>query len=384
MDQDTDLENVLEQLRLEYIENSGDKLDQIDDLIGSLLGLEGDKWRDIYIDFQRQIHTIKGTAGSYGFQIVTEIAHSLEDYLEASNNLGADQLSDVQLYIDQMRWIFEAGENPSEKIAAEILRKLPNPNKSSFSDQEIRQIPVILVMPYNIQRKIIANELSSCGFRVFIADTSVRAIELALTHKPTIVFSNYDISDINGVELALVFRSIEATKSINLAILSSQKATNQQFASLPDDVKVIRKGEEFSEDLAECLLDWRVFIKEARRSQTKNERSHLRISFNGMVAIKKNDIEYLGKTVDISAGGLAVKFNSFEKEGYIPFERGDRVTLDVEELSTISGSVIRAKKDNIIVRFDLDQHLEDRLLAEIMIVTNKIDQGARVEWGDIG
>ncbi|MBT4938888.1 MAG: hypothetical protein HON14_07125 [Rhodospirillaceae bacterium] len=370
MNQAANLENVLEQLRLEYIESSGDKLDQIDSLISDLLDFDDTKWREIFIEFQRQIHTIKGTAGSYGFQIVTEIAHSLEDYLETSNILGANQLGDIQLYVDNMRWIFEAGKNPAEDIAIEILRKLPTPNKSVFSNQEIRHIPVVLVMPYNIQRKIIANELTSCGFRVFIADTSVRAIELALIHKPTIVFSNYDVSDINGVELALVFRSIAATKAVNIAILSSQKTTNQQFAALPEDVKVIRKGENFSEDLAECLLDWQVFIKEARRSQTKNDRSHLRISFEGQVPIKKNDKEFLGKTVDISAGGLALKINKLVAADKNPFERGDRVTLDVKELSCLSGSIIRIKKDDIIIRFELDQSLEDRLLAEIMLVTN--------------
>ena len=134
MNQPANLENVLEQLRLEYIENSGDKLDQIDDLISKLLDFEDSNWRDVFIEFQRQVHTIKGTAGSYGFQTVTEIAHSLEDYLETSNKLGVDQLSDIQLYIDQIRWIFEAGKNPSEDVALEILRKLPNPNKSIFSE----------------------------------------------------------------------------------------------------------------------------------------------------------------------------------------------------------------------------------------------------------
>ena len=382
MIKEANLEDVLEQLRLEFIENSHEKLDMIDDLIGRLLDEEGDAWRETYIEFQRQIHTIKGTAGSYGFQIVTEIAHSLEDYIETSNSLGADQLSDIQLYADHMRWIFEAGKNPSESTTAEILRKLLSPNKSVFSSQEIRHIPVVLVMPYNIQRKIIANELASCGFRVYIADTSIRAIELALTHKPNIVFSNYDLSDINGVELALIFRSIEATKSINMAVLSSQAAKSQRFVNLPKDVRLIRKGEEFSEDLAECLLDWQVFIKEARRSQDKHERSHLRVSFDGMVTIRKNGQEYLGKTIDISAGGLSIKFGSLDRVDNFPFERGDQVTLDVEELSAVSGSIIRVRNDSVIVRFDLNQQLEDRLRAEIMLAKNEINDTITVDWHD--
>jgi len=88
--------------------------------------------------------------------------------------------------------------------------------------------------------------------------------------------------------------------------------------------------------------------------------------------ISRNGNQFSGKTVDISAGGLAVKINESETSGEKPFERGDQVTLDVEELSTLSGSVIRIKNADVIIRFDLDQRLKERLLAEIMIVTNNI------------
>jgi HPt (histidine-containing phosphotransfer) domain-containing protein/CheY-like chemotaxis protein len=367
------LDDILDQLRVEYIETSQEKLDGVDNLISKLAKNVNEEWRNTYIEFQREVHSIKGTAGSYGFKAVTEIAHSLENYLETSNNLGTDQLSDVQHYIDKMRWIFESGKNPSDEVTSEILRSLPSPNKPSFSTQQVRDIPVILVMPYNIQRKIIASELASCGFRVAIADNGVRAIELAFTHRPLIMFSNIDVPDISGVELAIIFRSIEATKKVNIALLSSQPASSQIFSNLPEDVKLIRKGEEFSEDLAECLIGWQVFIKEARRSQARNERSHLRISYDGNVIISKNGKDFSGQTIDISAGGLSIDFGADEKEEALPIEHGDRITVDVEGLSALSGSVIRISKNNVFVRFDLDQSLEDKLLAEIMLATNGIE-----------
>ena len=88
--------------------------------------------------------------------------------------------------------------------------------------------------------------------------------------------------------------------------------------------------------------------------------------------ISRNGYQFSEQTVDISAGGLAVKINESETSGEKPFERGDQVTFDVEELSALSGSAIRLKNADVIIRFDLDQRLEDRLLAEIMIVTNNI------------
>jgi hypothetical protein len=101
-----------------------------------------------------------------------------------------------------------------------------------------------------------------------------------------------------------------------------------------------------------------------------------------MVTIRKNGQEYLGKTIDISAGGLSIKFGSLDRVDNFPFERGDQVTLDVEELSAVSGSIIRVRNDSVIVRFDLNQQLEDRLLAEIMLTKNEINDTITVDWHD--
>ena len=137
MNQETNIESVLEQLRLEYIENSQDKLNTIDSLIGDLSKFVGEEWRKSYIEFQREIHSVKGTAGSYGFQVVTEIAHSLENYLETSNNLETKQLNDIQLYVDKIRWIFESGKNPNNNVTTEIFQELSSPNKTAFSTHTI-------------------------------------------------------------------------------------------------------------------------------------------------------------------------------------------------------------------------------------------------------
>ena len=369
------MENVLAQLRIEYIESSSDPLDLIDQQIQYLFNSDED-WQDRFIEFQRQIHSLKGTAGSYGFHSVSEITHSLEDYLETSINLTAKELSDIQAYVDQTRWILESGKEPAESETAEILRKLPAPNKSSFSTQEIRHIPVLLVMPYNIQRKIVASELVSCGFRVYMADTGVRAIELALIHQPTIVISNYDIGDMTGRDLAFAFSAIEATKKINFGLMTSNEGDDARFADLPDGIKILRKGEFFSEDLAECLLNWRVFIKDARESKAKQERSHLRVNFDGGVTVFQGDAELRGSVVDISGGGISVRFPPETSALDAAIERGGVVTLNVDELSTISGRIVRVDTNEIAVRFDIDQKLEDRLLAEIMVITNHLGEVA--------
>jgi len=73
---DDNFEKTLEHLKTDYIEGSGDK------------GAD-------FVDLQRDIHSLKGSAGTFGFSSVTIVAHRLKDYIEATRRLSNEQLMDV-------------------------------------------------------------------------------------------------------------------------------------------------------------------------------------------------------------------------------------------------------------------------------------------------
>lgn len=91
---DDNFEKTLERLKTDYIEGSGDKLDKIYAIIERMHSGTGDRGAD-FVDLQRDIHSLKGSAGTFGFSSVTIVAHRLEDYIEATRRLSNEQLMDV-------------------------------------------------------------------------------------------------------------------------------------------------------------------------------------------------------------------------------------------------------------------------------------------------
>jgi hypothetical protein len=57
------IEVVLEQLRQEYIDGSGERLDELDRVLGQMFKGNSD-WDGLYVEFCSQVYTMKGTAGS--------------------------------------------------------------------------------------------------------------------------------------------------------------------------------------------------------------------------------------------------------------------------------------------------------------------------------
>jgi chemotaxis protein histidine kinase CheA len=143
---DDTFEKALARLKTDYIEGSGDKLDVIDAIIDRMYRGDGDRGAD-FVDMQREIHSLKGSAGTYGFASISLITHRLEDYIEATRRLDHDQLRDVQTYIDRIRDIFQAGVNPTEAEMDTLLRALPSGTASLVSAQDVRLVIVLLVMP---------------------------------------------------------------------------------------------------------------------------------------------------------------------------------------------------------------------------------------------
>jgi len=267
-----DIDALIAGLARDFIENSSDSLDVVDTVITELaVGNGGD-----FLELQRRVHSIKGGGGTFGFPAVTLIAHALEDYIETSGiasggidgidgktgsgDIGEKQLRAMQLYADAIRDILDKGVNPGDSETTDILRRLPaNAQAIAFVDQTPRDIGFLLVMPKGLQRRIIGEELVSCGFRVNTAKNAVRAIEFGLANPPDIIAANMFIEDMTGIELARVFKTIDATSKAKFLLMTSSETIDAKTIGLPLNAKIVRKGNHFSEDLTEHLMAWGVF-----------------------------------------------------------------------------------------------------------------------------
>ncbi|MBC8337426.1 MAG: PilZ domain-containing protein [Rhodospirillales bacterium] len=75
----------------------------------------------------------------------------------------------------------------------------------------------------------------------------------------------------------------------------------------------------------------------------------------------------LGRLTEVSAGSAAIHLDK-------DLEVGTEITLDIEDLGSYKGHVAGPPRDGLVpVKFDIDEHEEDHLIAEIMRVYTEAD-----------
>ena len=252
------LEVALKQLRLDFIDGMIDRLDEIEIILTTLRQYDA-AFDETFLDLRRHIHSIKGQGGTFDLPAISMIAHKMEDCIEVSPEINDNELHTLEIYFDRIRNILEAGVNPPEEELPTLLRAGNLDADKIIKDQNSRVIDILLVMPGGLQRKIIAQELASCGFRLSMFDIPTDALKHALQITPDLVFATQEMVELNGLELARVFNAIEATRNRRFILMTSAEDTRIPADNLPANVAVIRKGPAFFKELMEQLVDWGLF-----------------------------------------------------------------------------------------------------------------------------
>lgn len=259
MPDEYDKENaILARLSQEFIEAAHDHLDDIENKLDRLDDDQGNT-KESLLSIQRHIHNIKGQGATFGFPLTGRVAHMLEDYLINSSDIQAEHIADIRVYLSLMVDLISTGETIAEDDPQSLLKALPTGQVVTFGTQRTHDINVLLVMPAGLQRRLVAKELLSCGFRVMRAYDSVEALSTALDITPDIVFVNYDMTPFGGGELSNVFASVEKLRDIHFVLLTSYEAGDAHLQNLPENVSVVQKHKDFMEDIGELLIQWGVF-----------------------------------------------------------------------------------------------------------------------------
>jgi len=256
----TTIEAILNEVRGEFIEHTGERLIIVDDLISDMLAQSDDSEAHL-MELQRHIHSIKGQGTTFDFPTVTDVAHRLEDFIETAPELDTAHLMGVQTFVDVIRRIVESRNDPSPNEVARIFSSLPvtasaDPKTEQTAIDEVR---ILLVMAKGAQRKIIGKELAACGFHVINSDTPVDAIRIAIAQQPDIIIASRVMEEMSGIEFAQVMNVLDATRKCRTVIATSSDSDDIDGAALPDGTVVIHKGITFIDELTDHLDNWGYF-----------------------------------------------------------------------------------------------------------------------------
>jgi CheY-like chemotaxis protein len=69
---------------------------------------------------------------------------------------------------------------------------------------------------------VLASKLRNAGFEVLTADNGQEGVDLALAHLPHVIFTDYQMPQLSGLELCAKLASDDRTSAIPIVILSAR------------------------------------------------------------------------------------------------------------------------------------------------------------------
>ena len=114
-------EQIIARLSQEFLTDAGDRIGVIEKALGN--GSSPDP--EAVMTIRREVHNIKGTGGSFGFPVISLIAHRLEDYMSGLDVLDERHVSDMAVFVDRLADIIEVGRDPDDSAAEALVRSLP-------------------------------------------------------------------------------------------------------------------------------------------------------------------------------------------------------------------------------------------------------------------
>lgn len=244
-----DVPAMLRQLRESYLAELDEKLGGIE---SDLLALERtERFAEVFERAYRKVHSLKGSAGTYGLPIITKICHQLEEHLNlfssSVSKLTREVLDRCLAHVDLMRKARAqamAGGEHFNDIEDELytLRTLLLGDRYS----------VLIVETSKVNIKLCNEIMKRYPVHVTVLDSGYQALELLLQQKYHLLISGLEVKVLNGLALiAAVRMSARGNQDIQAIMLTSSK--QPPFKRNVDPNYIVSRDSKFGENLGTAI-----------------------------------------------------------------------------------------------------------------------------------
>ncbi len=200
----------------------------------------------------RDSHNLRAKSRTVSIPGLASLAHRLDDYLSDIDQIADEHIDDLQAFSDRIAGVLEGDEISAEEVAT-VVRELPHKKNFDLSDITITNTEVTLVLPQRSAAKIVERELAACGYRVSIVMDPFEALELIIESRPDMVITSMVMKGLSGADLACALAAMPVTRDVPVAVLTSLERSHGDLKALPMSTGIIRRGQQFGDDLAEVL-----------------------------------------------------------------------------------------------------------------------------------
>lgn len=249
-----ELEQLVSGLRGEYLEGLAERLGDVEE---RLLRLEQHRQRpDDAGEIARTIHSIKGSAGTYGLPLLTGICHQFEDELRVLVDSGARtgrSLEPCLKLVELMRRVAVLYGGPGLSDEAHELHT----REIRLQLDRLTQRDAVRILVADNSRaafQVIARTAAELhGMASYAADGYVALGRLLSEPFNVLVYSRH-LRTLGGDALLAMLRATPGTRSLRTILIASDDRPHLQM--LPDFM-ILRKqltGEQLRKTIVEALL----------------------------------------------------------------------------------------------------------------------------------
>lgn len=257
---DQDMDNELRAERDGYLRELSADLEEIEQLMLSLPKPEGAAERKRKL--ARDIHSIKGVAGSYDLDLISMAVHRLEDDLAIEDLAGDNSEKFVDMLLrhkDRLAQLAAAYLTNDQQTLADIQLKFAAPATQPSADQPDQiaapWLRVLLVDTSRATLKACIGILKQIGVREIAAtQDGYEALGRLLKEPFDAVITSLHVPTIDGQSLAPVLRTIPGPNQMTPVILLTASASAlDPTATRPDHI--VEKNPKMAQRLTRILSE---------------------------------------------------------------------------------------------------------------------------------
>lgn len=213
----TDLELLMAELQAEFLDELPGRCNDLEDAVLSLENQQPGAFDELF----RQVHSLKGTGGGVGVQIITTICHQFESFLsEAKGRFDRKATSTALAYIDLLRKPIKKNGREQAGINA-IEHALDQMREVSLSGRAT----ILVVEPSNTVRALYQKEFSNAMTRVQALKTGIEALERMLQEPFDLLIISRELADLNALAVVAALRESRSRNSAIPVIMVSSNTT---------------------------------------------------------------------------------------------------------------------------------------------------------------
>ena len=242
---------ILQQLKETFLDELPERYEHMEDLILQLG--QNDNPQEIFNSLFRHVHSLKGSAGTYGVHIISKICHHFEDFLNTldindthiqpeSTNINLQYLDLIKL---AHRSVHETGGNETE--IEHTLNQLR-------SDTLKENLSGLVVLDTNLMTMICQDTLKELPVQLSVVEDGLSALERLLHEKFDFLIVGKEIKMLNGTAVTYALRS---SGSINNDIPVIMITTNNKSGfvkKISPDI-FIKKDQDLGKNLSAAVKD---------------------------------------------------------------------------------------------------------------------------------